>query len=135
MTEEEYLILSEKINTDLLITESNVLLKSIEIPQIYTFYLNHYRKTLKYYKELLVLKDKIYGELFHYYKYEFTHALDKKTDIEPYINSNEKFYKILIKVNNQEIYLKWLEKALDNIKQMSFNIKNFIDYKKFMNGV
>jgi len=134
MTEKEFQKLQENINNDLNLTKSNILEKSIEIPKLYTKYLNIYNKELRIFKEYSLLKDNTYGKLYHYYKFEGEFKLDKKTEIEPYIKSNEKYLKICYKLNNIEIYCKHLEKILESIKQMGYSIKNFIEYKKFLSG-
>ena len=134
MTEEKFEELKTKLTKDLDVNKSNILLKSIETPKMYSYYLNFYSKELKYYKDLLLLKETTYGELFDYYKFDYEKKLDKKSEIEPFIKSNKKYNKVLIKCNNQEMYVTWLEHTLKNINQISFNIKNYIEYQKFING-
>jgi len=80
------------------------------------------------------MKESIYGELFHYYKFEHKFKLDKKSEIEPYIKSDIKYTKLIFKCNNQEMYVTWLEHTLKNINQISYNVKNYIEYQNFLNG-
>lgn len=134
MNDETFNTLKIEVDTDLELNKNNIIEKNLLIPKLYNKYLNIYNKELKLYKDYLLLKDKTYGELFHYYKFDYHIKLDKKTDIDPYINNDIKFNKICYKLNNQEIYIKWIEKILDNIKQMGYSIKNFIEYQKFLNG-
>jgi len=41
MTEEKFEELKLKVDKDLLINKDNVLIKSIQVPKLYSFYLNH----------------------------------------------------------------------------------------------
>lgn len=130
---EEFKKLRKEVNNDLTITKENVLEKSLQVPKLYSKYLNIFIALFRRYKALIEEKDVLYKKLYHEYKYEFKYEL-KNTEVNLYIKGDEKFMLKCSEINDVEHILKYFEKILENIKQISFNVKNFIDYTKFLNG-
>jgi hypothetical protein len=134
MTETEFKKLRKKSENDLTITKKNVLEKSLQIPKLLDSYIKIFTKEYHDYKNLLAKKKKKYGELYEHFKFKSKYTLDKKSEIEPFIYGDDDFFKISKQCNDQEMICKFLENIIDTLKSMSFNIKNFIDYNKFLNG-
>jgi len=85
-------------------------------------------------KKLKADKVKKYGELYHHYKFEGDFKLDTKGEIDAYIGANKEYYDLILKFNDQEIVCQFLDKTLDNINNMKWNVKNYLEYKKFLSG-
>jgi len=134
MDEKEFRILQEKVNDDVNIDKNNVLNKSLIVPKLYSYYSQIFSEQLKIFRNMSLEKEKVYGQLYHYYKHEYQFKLDKRTDIEPYIFKDDKWCSLMKNFNDQEVIVKYLEKVLDAVKSMGFSIKNYVDYRKFLEG-
>lgn len=134
MDNEKFVEIRKKINEELKITDSNVMSKSLGISKLYYRYLQHYIIAFRKHRKLLLEKDRCYGRLFKYFRYESQYKLDKKSEIDPLINDNNEYYVLCDKCIDSEFKLKFFEKVLSDIDKMSFNIKNYIEIKKFMEG-
>lgn len=134
MTLEEFKKLKTVIEKDLTLTKENVLLKNIEIPKLYSKYLDIFSILLKKYKSLFRKSEILYKNKYHYYKYDFKYDLKNKSEIDLYVEGDKDYIELKKQVDESELMLKYVEKTLNNINTMSYNIKNFIEYTKFLNG-
>ena len=50
------------------------------------------------------------------------------------IKCDKQWIALCVQYNEQEMYLKYLEGTIDNVKKVSFQVKNYIDIKKFFAG-
>lgn len=135
MKDEVFEKVKSKIKSDLSINESNVLLKTIEIPKLFIRYSELFVKQMEHYKLLLLSKDKLYGELYEKYKYKGQYNLSTKGEVEAFVYSDEEWISLNKECIKQECITKFLENVLSDVKQLSFNLKNFIEYKKYLEGV
>ncbi len=127
--------LKQKVIKDLDFNDENVLEKSTRIPTFYQRYLELYIDEIKLLKSVSLRVDTKYGELYKYYKYEDNHSWDNKAEIVSQINRDKDYNDLRQEQVKREFVVKYLEEVLDNIKRMSFSIKNFIDLKKFNAGM
>ena len=134
MTFPEFQLLKVEIEDSLKISKDNISEKSISVPYSHSKYINIFSREFKLFRDLSIKKDKLYGKLYHYYKFDFNYSLSSKTEIEPYINNNDEYYKLLLEMNEQEEIVKYLEKIVKVFEGLSFSIKNFIEYQKFISG-
>lgn len=87
----------------------------------------------------------IYGEIYKCYKFsKLTKDLQQKYNlsvnelwdnskgIETQINCNPVYIAKVKEVNQQKYILEFIKQTLDNIKNLSFTIKNYIEYKKIL---
>ena len=79
-------------------------------------------------------KNEKYGKLYEKYKFNHTQTLDTKGEIEAWINSDPVYVKLLKELAEQEVVCKYLEGVVDKMSKLSFDLKNFIEYKKFLSG-
>jgi len=135
MKVEDFQKLKDVVEKELKITDENVLEKSIQLSNFYAKFLQIYSKELKILKSLYHEKDKVYGKLYHHYKFEGDFQLDTKAEVEAYIKADDTYYKIALKYSQQEIQVKFLEQVLDHINNLGFRIKNYIDLKKMSQGL
>lgn len=134
MNIEDFEKLKNITKTKMVLTNENIVDKSISIISYYHQYLNLYIDEYKLYKDLLVEKEKLYGVLYNDLRYNTNKDLKSRTEIEPFINSNDMYYKLCLRINDQEMIVKYLEEVMDSIKKLSFNIKNIIDLKNLQGG-
>lgn len=126
--------LKKRIDVDLTINEGNVLKKSLDQPILYHKYLDLFMAEMRQLKRLAAEKDKIYGVLYEKYKFNHNQVLDTKGEIEAWIRVDAQYLKIITDFNDQEVVCKYLENVVDCVSRLSFSIKNFVEYKKFLSG-
>ena len=130
----EYDRLRKLAEADIKITTDNVLQKSIDRPIIYHKYLDIFIVQTRKYRKMKIDVNQMYGQLYKKYKFDGNIALSNKSEVEAFINNDEVYIKLLHSLNIQETIIIYLEKLLDTIKSMSFDIKNFIEFQKFLGG-
>ena len=135
MTYEDFKKLKRRALEDLEFNEDNAIELSIKVPNLYQKYLSLYINELDKYKKLVVKRDRMYGELLRNEKVNGDIEWKSKDEYNSVIMTNDNYYDLKLKTQEQEHIVKFLEETLDNIKRMSFNIKNFIDLKKFLAGM
>lgn len=65
---------------------------------------------------------------------EYTDKRIAKPEIQKWVDNNDSNVKSKLKIGLQIEKVKMIESIMQQISQMSFNIKNAIEDKKFMNG-
>ncbi len=134
MTEEHFIQFKAWVNSVLQLKEDgSAATLSMNIPNIYQTVLDIYTSELMILKNLQAKSDKKFGEMIKYYKETYKVSLSTK-EVEGYINSNDEYHALVVNVYNTQCVVNYLEQTLDNIKKLSFNIKNWIEIKKFYEG-
>lgn len=112
--------------------------ESLKIPQLHSKYLNLY-SDYQLLKEKAEFEQKIINkQLWEFYtgKSEITCDLKiLKQDVPMYIESDEKYQKIVNKVKYYSTIVNFLKEVLNSINSRSFIIKNTIEWRKFLNGI
>lgn len=116
-------------NKKFVITKENLGEKSIELTNSFMRYYDQYITEYKVLQDMLTSKQKLYSELYNKYRYDNKLEARTKTEVEPFIYSDESYYKVSLSVNDQEMIVKYFEGLCDMIKRLSYNIKNIIDLK------
>ena len=75
------------------------------------------------------------GELYQFYKNEDKIAHDTMKEIEGCISSNPEYLELKAKEIKQAAIVDYLEGTLNNIKQLSYSLKNFVEYQKIQLGM
>ena len=127
---QKYKKLLLNINQCIDINNDNILEKNEKLPVLYQKVLRNYSNILLKCNQYTVLKNKKYGELFEFYKYNDNKAWSTKIEIESQINRNKDYCKLNLKINRYEVMLKELEMSLKNIHNSLYVIKNLIEYRK-----
>lgn len=135
MKNEDFQKLKELVESRLKINDDNVMNKSLDISNIQIEILKIHSKEFRLLKIKQLDKDKVYGELYHFYKFKFDHSLDSKSEIDTYIRADDKFYQIALEISQQEIQVNFLEKTLEMINTMGYKIKNYVDLQKISKGL
>ena len=129
--------IDSKIDPELLDEES------IKIPQLHSKYLKHLSdvKLLKIKKEMeykVLLREK-----FEYYTGKADESVYKekpfdlkilKQDLSLYMDSDPEIQELGARINYYEEIMFFLEKVLHCLNNRGFQIKNSIDWQKFMQG-
>ena len=117
--------------------------ESIKIPQLHSKYLNFLSdvrlfkiKREQEYKKLLRDKFEYYtgkadAEVYREKPFDLKIL---KQDVQLYIESDEEIQSVLTKLNYYKEMIFLLESILSNISTRGFQIKNSIDWQKFMQG-
>jgi len=134
MTNQEFIELKKHIEEILHVNDTNALKLCRQVPLLYQQYLDLYLTELQSLKELKAERDVLYGQLWHKFRRESRYDLDSKHEVESYIKSDKIYYELAIKINKQEIYSTYLEQTVNNIKQLGYSIRNYLDFKKYLNG-
>jgi len=116
------------------ITELNILDKTRSLSKTLQNYITLLVSELDELKDIKQQREYLYGQLYKFYKEDYNRELESKHEYENYIYSNDKYNTLSIEVNRQEIIVKYLEETIDNIKKLSFNIKNWLEIKKYLEG-
>lgn len=114
---------------------TNVYEVSARVPNLYQKYLDIYMNEYKILKKIDIDMDKLYGEKLKHYKHSDNYKWDNKGELDSQIKSDNDYHTKRIEHAKQEHIVKYLEEVLDNIKRLSFSIKNYIDLQKFKHGV
>jgi Recombination, repair and ssDNA binding protein UvsY len=126
--------LKAKIDSDLKITEDNVASKSLNSAYMYHQYLDLWLSELRELKTLGLEKDRIYGVLYDKYKFKHDQQLSGRPEIESWIFADPLYIKVATEYIDKETVVKYLENVTEAISKLSFGIKNYIEYKKFLSG-
>lgn len=116
------------------IDETNILGKSHEIHTLYQYYLRILTNEMSVLDDLEQKKLTKYGSLFEYYKFNHSYRYETKSEIESQIFADPNYQQISRQYDEQKCVVIYLEKTLENIKNMSFSIKNFMEVKRFYAG-
>jgi hypothetical protein len=116
-------------NKKFVITKENLGEKSLELTNNFMQYYDQYIVEYKVLQDMLTSKQKLYSELYNKYRYDNKLEARTKTEVEPFIYSDESYYKMSLAVNDQEMIVKYFEGLCDMIKRLSYNIKNIIELK------
>ncbi len=116
--------------------------KISQIPNLLQYYLTIYideKNLLNEYEENL---KQLYAEIYHKYKFpspkdgiEFEYALDSKNEIHLYVEGNKKYVEKSLIVQRQKLQVEFLDKSLQNIKDMQWSLKYALDQRKFFEGL
>lgn len=109
-------------------------LKLRSIPNLHSKWLRHFMKQSK----VLLQKEKDLRDLERkkrkYYLYDYDYEV-KPTQVQFYIDSDEQYSKQLYQVNLQRKLVDLIERNLKKTTQLSFDLKNLIDFKKMKEGI
>lgn len=79
-------------------------------------------------------KNKVYGELYEKYKFNYNYKLDNKHEIETWIERNPKYQLILTYYEHQITYIKYIEAVVQGLKDKRWAIRDIIENLKIELG-
>lgn len=134
MNSKEFNTLKQITETKLTFSEDNFQSKLAEVPLLYSRYLQIFVNENKNLMELKLKKEVKYADLYRYFKFSANERWDTKSEIEAQMYSDIQFQSIISDINTQQEIVTFLEQTLDNIKTLSFAVRNHIDWQKFINA-
>ena len=135
MTQNDFMKLKKLTEEKLAFSEDNIQGKIASIPLLYDTYMKAFVRENKLLNELKLDKDVLYADLYKYFKYDADHRWDTKNEIESQMYSDVKYQSKVKQINEQQEIVTFLELTLENIKTLSFSLKNYIDWRKFQEAV
>jgi hypothetical protein len=133
MTREEFDKLRKEFQEITFIDDDNLLDMARERPYIHSDYLNRYNSELDKLHKLKADLDKKYADVYKELKFgKFNWAT--KGEIENQIYADDSYYKLKLEYDFQKLVCDFLSDAIDIIKGISFDIKNYTEYKMFLLG-
>jgi len=123
----------EELSEDITLKEHNLDKISIQKPLIVTKWSRRYLKVLSFYKKLLVERDIINKELLEHFLLD-SDIVYKQSEIKIAIKGHKRYIEIENIIIETEEILKFLEQIIDEVKNLHWDIKNFIEYKKLVMG-
>ena len=117
---------------------------SLKIPQLHAKYLGFHtefsllqKKAQQEHKSLTHKKTLYYSGKDLPEEYEKTPFPYKvmKSDVPSWVAVDEQIQKVEMKLHYYEVVLSTLSEIIKQIHQMSYNIKNMIEWRRFTNGV
>lgn len=116
------------------ITQTDLRIKDFNLADVNGKWLNY----LYEWKELFIRQEqarkKVYREMYEWYRDEYPHRLDKREDMQLFIESDERYLVLNEKVQIIQGIISFCEGVSKNLQQKQWEIKAFIDYVKFMEG-
>lgn len=78
---------------------------------------------------------KVKRKLYEFYKTEYPLKLDKSEEVNLMILSDPEYLNVAIKLDRAEEIKKFIVEVIDTLKSRQWEIKNYLEYLKFVNGV
>lgn len=127
---EKYL---EEEKDDFFIDKTKLLLYIQKMPNLHSKWLRYFTNEKALWLKMEKHRRKLFRDLHEYYLTEYSFSI-KPNQVHYYIESDKKYNDILYKIEMQEHIIKTLETILNKIKNVSWDIKNYIEWSKFVNG-
>ena len=118
--------------------------ESLKIPQLHSKYYTIYNtimllreKSQETYRRVKLERHNYYSGKAPaevYVEEPFPYKLRDKETLQRHIDADERLNKIEMKIRYYDITLKFLEEVIKMISNRTFQIKNSIDYQKFISG-
>jgi hypothetical protein len=113
----------------------NIEKKLYKIPQLHSKYLKLYLKAKVKLSKLERELNDLYRKKYHYYSFEYEERLESVKEIQFHILGDEEYSDVKQQLDNQDATVKTLEYAVKKTQQLTYDIKNIIEYTKYINGV
>lgn len=78
--------------------------------------------------------NKLFGEKYHYYRYEYDVNLGSKDVAIFYVKKDEEYLKELKKFNTQKVLVETIERWMKKAERMNFEVKSAIEVIKYLDG-
>ena len=135
--------LQKQVDVDLKIDDTELDLESIRTPQLHNKYLKQFTKYSLQLKKVKDDYDGLYKFKWEYYTGKATLSVYKaepfdlkvlKSDVHIYLNADEELQKLGQRQEYLNVVVVYLERVLREINNRNWNIRNTIEWKKFLHG-
>jgi len=135
LTDEKFLNLQKRVQRDLELTADNVRTKILELPIMYTRYMKLYLDQRKILKEIKNDMLKMRKKRYHHYKFDGDFALGNTTEINLYVDGDDKIWELTIVLDKQEAVVEYCKETVSQISKMSYLIKSYVELEKLRHGI
>ena len=138
-----YKTLQKQVDVDLKIDDTALDLESIRTPQLHNIYLKLFTKYSLQLKKVKDDYDGLYKFKWEYYTGKSTMEVYQaepfdlkvlKSDVHIYLNADEELQKLGQRQEYLNVVVVYLERVLREINNRNWNIRNTIEWKKFLHG-
>ena len=135
--------LQKQVDVDLKIDDTELDLESIRTPQLHNKYLKLFTKYSLQLKKVKDDYDGLYKFKWEYYTGKATLSVYKaepfdlkvlKSDVHIYLNADEELQKLGQRQEYLNVVVVYLERVLRETNNRNWNIRNTIEWKKFLHG-
>ena len=135
--------LQNQVDVDLKIDDTELDLESIRTPQLHNKYLKLFTKYSLQLKKVKDDYDGLYKFKWEYYTGKATLSVYKaepfdlkvlKSDVHIYLNADEELQKLGQRQEYLNVVVVYIERVLREINNRNWNIRNTIEWKKFLHG-
>ena len=135
--------LQKQVDVDLKIDDTELDLESIRTPQLHNKYLKLFTKYSLQYKKAKDDYDGLYKFKWEYYTGKSTMEVYQaepfdlkilKSDVHIYLNADEELQKLGQRTEYLNVVVVYIERVLREINNRNWNIRNTIEWKKFLHG-
>lgn len=134
MNEKQFEYVKKDLQEFLVINDKNFIAKNLEMVSFYQKYLDIYLHELQEYKGISIDLDVLKAEKHFFYKFKYDYKLSSLSEIETFIKGDSEIVTLNRRISEQENYLKFLEKALQSIKDIGYVARNMLEYKRIEMG-
>ena len=135
--------LQKQVDVDLKIDDTELDLESIRTPQLHNKYLKLFTKYSLQLKKVKDDYDGLYKFKWEYYTGKSTMEVYQaepfdlkvlKSDVHIYLNADEELQKLGQRQEYLNVVVVYIERVLREINNRNWNIRNTIEWKKFLHG-
>ena len=135
--------LQKQVDVDLKIDDTELDLESIRTPQLHNKYLKLFTKYSLQLKKVKDDYDGLYKFKWEYYTGKSTMEVYQaepfdlkvlKSDVHIYLNADEELQKLGQRTEYLNVIVVYIERVLREINNRNWNIRNTIEWKKFLHG-
>jgi hypothetical protein len=126
--------LQKEIEYDFSLAPDELQSKIYEIPKLHSKYLGKYNKALATYQNLSVKMSKLYRNKWHKYSKEYEYKLSSQKEIILYVEGDKDIIELRLQLDSAERIKNYLKEVVDKTKQLTFDVKNLIEFLKYIGG-
>jgi hypothetical protein len=136
--------IQEMWGRDSIIDPDNLHEESLKIPQLHSKYYTIYNTITLLREKSLETYNKVKLERYNYYtgkapaevysEEPFPYKLRDKEALQRHMDADERLNKVDLKIKYYDVMLKFLEEIIKTVSNRTFQIKNSIDWSKFVSG-
>ena len=136
--------LQEMWARDSIIDPDNLHDESLKIPQLHSKYYTIYNTTTLLREKARETYNRVHLERYNYYtgkapaevyvEEPFPYKLRDKDALQRHMDADERLNKIDLKIRYYDVVLKFLEEVIKCVSNRTYQIKNAIEFMKFVSG-
>jgi hypothetical protein len=105
-----------------------------QLPSIISKYQNHWFKLKRAYDKIEREHDDNWAVRFSYYKHDYDIKLTN-SEIKDFLNKDIELNKYKHQAKQLFTQIEWIERCLKNLDSIRWDLKNALDYQKFIAGI